>query len=190
MNHTHTNRKAVVVNIVSGPGAGKTTLSALLFYHLKTLKVKCEYVQEFAKNLVWKKQYEQLNDQYYVSCQQYLLFACLQNEVDVIVTDGSLLHGLYYNRYYADNTSNIDKTETMILDKFNEFDNYVCFLQRHPSIAYEKSGRYQTEAEAVAIDDKLREIMDQHNIKYTTIEANMEIEQMLELAKTIKEIIA
>ena len=66
-------RQTYVINIIGGPGIGKTTISALLFANLKIKGYICEYVQEFAKKLVWLKDYDTLNNQFFVSKEQYTL---------------------------------------------------------------------------------------------------------------------
>uniref|UniRef100_A0A6C0ECJ7 NadR/Ttd14 AAA domain-containing protein n=1 Tax=viral metagenome TaxID=1070528 RepID=A0A6C0ECJ7_9ZZZZ len=162
-----------VVNIVAGPGSGKSTISALLFSHLKMKKCTAEYVQEFAKTLVWTSQFEALNDQYYVTRKQKELLEAISGNVEYIVTDGSLLHGLFYNRFNEHNTSNIDKTEQYILENFKKFNNIVIFLDRQ-DIPYEQAGRYQGEKEAKAIDTTLKMLLDKNGIKYKVFPADTE----------------
>jgi adenylate kinase family enzyme len=157
-----------IINLVAGPGVGKTTIAALLFGEMKLQHCNVEYVQEYAKHLVWMKEFELLNNQHHVSNHQYKLFKSMNNVVDYIVTDGSLLHGLYYNRYVDTNVSNIEKTEKAILDWYNEFDNIVIFLERQ-NFAYETAGRIQTYEEAIEIDKALITILKNLNIKHFTL---------------------
>lgn len=158
-------KKTRVINLISGPGAGKTTVSAFLFYKMKTLGLSVEYVPEFAKSLVWKKQFDILNDQYLVSVEQYNLIKSLNGMVEYIITDGPLVHGLYYNRFNRDNTSNIDKTENKILQLMAEFDNINVFIERG-NFNYETDGRYQSENEAIQIDVVIKHLLNQNGIKY------------------------
>lgn len=99
-----------IINFIGGPSAGKTTLSALLFSEMKMRGYNVEYVQEYAKNLVWMEDYETLNNQYLVSKTQADLFEKIDGKVEYIITDACLLHGIYYNRYNPENVSNIEKT--------------------------------------------------------------------------------
>lgn len=158
-------RQTIIINLVSGPGAGKTTLAAFLFYKLKTLGRVVEYIPEVAKMLVWKGEFSLLNNQHWVSQEQFKLFSALKGKVDIIITDGSLLHGLYYNRFNQDNLSNIDKTETDILKWYSQFNNIVIFVDRG-DIAYEACGRYQSEKEARQVDAVLQHLLDKHKIAY------------------------
>lgn len=157
--------KTFLINIIAGPGSGKTTISAMLFAELKLKGYIVEYVQEYAKSLVWASDFSTLNNQYYVSDKQYRLFKVMNNLVNFIVTDGSILHGLYYNRHNLDNTSNIEKTEAFILSSYSEFNNINIFLDRG-TFSYEPQGRIQTEEEAKEIDVILKHVLKQKKIPF------------------------
>lgn len=158
-----------IVNILGGPGTGKTTVSSLVFGKMKIDRDNVEYVQEYAKNLVWRKDYDTLNNQYLVSKSQYEIFEQLSHSVDYIITDGSLLHGLYYNRFNKDNISNVEKTEKKILEWYDSFQNLNIFLVRNDKVKYMEAGRLQTKEEAKEIDTSLRDIFDELKIKYAIV---------------------
>ena len=161
-------KRTYLINLIGAPGIGKSTMAAFIFVKLKLLNgYAVEYVQEFAKTLVWKKDFDTLNNQYYVTSQQYKLFSQMNGVVDYLVTDGSILHGLYYNRHNLDNTSNIDKTEKFILNCNNKFNNINIFFE-WGNFAYEKQGRIQTEKESKEINVILKHLLDQHKISYKT----------------------
>ena len=170
-------KKTKIINIVSGPGAGKTTIAAMIFIRLKLLKYTVEYVQEYAKELVWRKRYRKLNDQFAVSEKQYKCFKAIDGYVDYIVTDGSLLHGLYYNRTNKNNLSNIEKTEKYIINFFSKFENIVIFLERG-DFEYEKEGRLQNENEAKQIDEQLKKLLMEKEIKYKIFKSNIDNEEI------------
>jgi broad-specificity NMP kinase len=165
--------KTYVINIIGAPGVGKTTISALLFARLKLRGYICEYVQEYAKKLVWMKDYDSLNNQYHVTKKQYELLQQIAGHVNFIVTDGPLIHGIYYNKYNKDNISNIDKTEKYILDSFNKFNNINIVLDRVNRLnrKYETEGRIQTEDEAKDIDIILKHLLKINSIKYVNYPA-------------------
>ena len=165
--------KTYLINLISGPCGGKTTMASLLFVKLKILGHSAEYVQEYAKELVWTKDFETLNNQYYVTNKQYKLFSQMNNVVDFIVTDGTILHGLYYNRHNIDNTSNICKTEKFILDCHNKFNNINIFLERG-DFEYEQHGRIQSATEAKEIDVILKHMLGLHKIPYVTFVSDVE----------------
>ena len=178
------NKNTYVINIIGGPGVGKTTFNALIFANLKMLGYVCEYVQEYAKKLVWTKDFDTLNNQYYVSKYQYDLLNEINGHVDFIITDGPLVHGLYYNKYNKDNTSNIDKAESFILASHSKFNNINIVLDRVER-PYEVDGRIQTEEEAKGIDSVLRHLLEINNIQYTAFPA--ETSQIDNMVKIIVE---
>lgn len=163
-------RKTYIINIIGGPGIGKTTISALLFANLKIKGYVCEYVQEFAKKLVWLKDYDTLNNQFFVSREQYTLLKQIDGHVDFLITDGPLIHGIYYNKYNKDNNSNVDKVENFILNSINKFNNINIVLDRVDR-DYEKEGRIQTEQEAKDIDVILKHILRTNNFTFSSFTA-------------------
>jgi hypothetical protein len=168
-------KKPWIINIIGGPGIGKTTISALLFAKLKINGHITEYVQEYAKRLVWTKDYDKLNNQYYVIKKQYQLLKDINDtHINFIITDGPILHGLYYNKYNLDNTSNVEKTEEYILECYEKFNNINIVLQRikRENQSYEQEGRIQTEEEAKVIDNELKNILKLKNIKYNVFNAD------------------
>jgi len=167
-------KKRVIINLVGGPGTGKSLYSSYLFTMLKLNGFNVEFTQEYAKDLVWRKKYEILRNQHIVSYHQYQALKGASKYVRAVITDGSLIHSYYYNRYTKKNYSNVKKTEKRI-DKFiNKFDNIVIYLKRNPKYPYQQEGRYQTEEEAKAIDEKMKNILKEKNIKYIEIMADME----------------
>lgn len=143
----------------------------------------CEYISEFAKNLIWQENYFALDNQVYVSNKQYLLFKGLVNKVEFIVTDGSLLHGLYYNLHNTQNMCDKEKTAKFILEKYNEFQNINIFLERG-DFKYEQAGRQQTESEARDIDLKMKQVFDNYNISYECVKIQgKDVSPILEIIK-------
>ena len=166
-------RQTHVINIIGGPGIGKTTISALLFANLKIKGYICEYVQEFAKKLVWLKDYDTLNNQFFVSREQYTLLKQIDGQVDFLITDGPLIHGIYYNKYNKDNNSNTDKVEKFILESIHKFKNINIVLDRVER-DYETEGRIQTEQESKDIDVILKHILRTNNFTFLSFRAEPE----------------
>ena len=183
-------RKTYVINFICGPGGGKTVLSALLFAKLKLHpnKYVVEYVQEYAKYLVWTKQFDILNNQYYVTQYQYKLLKQMDGHVDFIVTDGPLIQGMYYNMHNKDNISNVEKTENYMVKCHNEFRNINIFLDRGDH-EYETQGRLQTEEESREIDVILKHLLKQKGIKYTVFDSSADEENINKIINFIEKFI-
>jgi broad-specificity NMP kinase len=56
--------RSIVINLIGGPGCGKSIMAMQLFIKLKILGYSVEYVSEYAKKLTWTKNYDGLNNQY------------------------------------------------------------------------------------------------------------------------------
>lgn len=158
-------KETFLINLISGPSAGKTTACALLFAKLKILGYRVEYVQEVAKGLVWAEDYETLDNQYWVTQQQFKALNSLQEKVDFIITDGCLLHGIYYNQTNKNNVSDLEKTEEYIWSCFDKFNNINIFLERG-DFPYEQAGRQQTEEESKEIDKYFLKMLKEKGLRF------------------------
>jgi hypothetical protein len=173
-------KKTYIINIIGAPGTGKTTTAALLFYFLKVKGYIAELVSEVAKPYVWQGKIEELNDQYHISREQYLLFKSMVGKVDFIVTDGSLIHGMFYNRYNKDNVSDVFITDTYIRKWYNEFNNINIYLERG-NFEYENAGRIQDENESKLMDITMSKMIDSYKFDYKRLSLKgMDIEPFIE----------
>jgi len=158
--------KTKLINIIGGPGIGKTLTAADIFVNLKKQNIVIEYVQEYAKHLVWRQDFDKLNNQYYVSTKQFELFNNISDKLDYIITDGPLIHGLYYNKFNIENNSDIIKTEIKILELMNKFNNINILLERNDKYNYEQNGRLQTLNQSKIIDFEIEQILQKHDMIY------------------------
>lgn len=85
-------KKTVVVNCVAGPGAGKTTCAWEMASELKKQGFSCEYVPEYAKELVWDNRLDLLA----VLNEQERRINRLIGKVDFVVTDSPLILNALY----------------------------------------------------------------------------------------------
>ena len=77
-------KKTLIVNLIGGPGSGKSTCASGIFYQLKKLGINCELALEFAKDKVWEESIKTLDDQFYIFGKQYHKLFRLMDKVDVI----------------------------------------------------------------------------------------------------------
>ncbi len=157
----------IVINIIGGPGIGKTTMACGLYAELKKLGYSIEYVSEYAKSLVWAGELDKLNDQFAVSHKQYCRIKQLKGKVQYAITDSPILLGLYYNAQNPRNVCDVLKVREHILRWDSEFSNINIFLQRHEDIEYVQAGRVHTKDEALDADQGLENIYLTENVKHT-----------------------
>lgn len=156
--------QTLVVNLLAGPGAGKSTLAGSIFSELKWLGVDCELVTEYAKDKVWEESFKTLTNQLYVLGKQSHRNFRLQDKVDVMVTDSSVLMSLLYSTEYRHQTPEFIK---VTVDEFNHYNNINFFIERNDH--YVENGRYQTHEEAIEIDTKILNVMEDNDIEFERV---------------------
>lgn len=164
----------------SGPGAGKSTTSAGLFFMLKNDGIDCEIITEKAKDLTWERNLVGLGCQPWVSSTQIYRQERVEGHVDVITTDSPILLGLYYNK--ASSAADYHFKQFLV-ETYKAKNNLTVFLKRRKG--YNPNGRNQTEDEAVQIDNDLKYIMHYHDIPYIEIDGDKDGTQ--KLYKMVKE---
>lgn len=154
-------KKTIVVNLLAGPGAAKSTFCASIFAELKWLGVNTEVALEYAKDLVWEESEHILKNQFFVFGNQLQRLWRLNGKVDVIVTDSSLLNSIIYD---AKNDSNF---RNLILSEYRKFHNVNYFIVRNKP--YIQIGRTQNYQEALQLDNKILTMLNIENIEYKKI---------------------
>ena len=170
-------KDTLIINLIGGPGSGKSTTAAGLFYKLKQMGIDCEMALEFAKDKVWEESLMTLNDQIYIFGKQYHKLWRLNNKVDVIITDSPLLVSLYYNKeeskYFND----------FVVEQYNKFNNVLYFINRPDD--YQTNGRTQTEEESKNIDKVLKNLITKYNISYKEIDCYKSVEEIVKDIKNV-----
>jgi deoxyadenosine/deoxycytidine kinase len=154
-------RKTLIVNLLAGPGAGKSTLAASIFAELKWRDVECELATEYAKDLVWEKRHNTLSNQIYVFGKQHHRLFRLLGQVDVIVTDSPL----FLTPIYAPELKTLTKLAMEEIDKLNNLNVFIARKKK-----YNPNGRNQNRAQAVEIDEKIKSFLDTNKVPYIEIE--------------------
>lgn len=166
-----TKMNAVVINMISGPCSGKSVLAAELFVHMKKQGYQVEYLQEYAKTLVWLKDFDMLNNQHLVSYKYFRSIKVLSEckDIQFVILDSSLLNGLYYNRHNFNNTSDMFKTESLIMDYYGRFKNINLFVHRGKDYKYDNAGRIENENESKLIDSYLQSSLEHRKIPHKCV---------------------
>jgi len=156
--------RPIVVNLFAGPGAGKSTTAAGVFYYLKLLGVNCELAREYAKDKVWEENKTALNNQNYIFGKQSYKLTMLETKVDVIITDSPLLNLLLYC-----GTDSVDFKKNVV-HTFNRYKNLNYYVNRQK--AYNPAGRYQDYDAALAMDVQTAKMLEDNNVRVLEIDGN------------------
>ena len=152
----------IVINLIGGPGAGKSTLAHDLVSAMSKEGMSVEYISEYAKVLTWKERENTLKGhQPYIFEKQADMYFYLNGKVDYIVTDSPLILSSYYGKKY-DNLP--DCWFDYVFWKVNNYNNINIMVKRdHP---YIENGRNQDESEAETFADEICEYMNSHGQPY------------------------
>ena len=152
-----------VINVFGGPGAGKSTTAAGLFYKMKQKGINVELVTEYAKDMTWEGRHNILGDQLYVLAKQQRRVSRLVGKVDYVITDAPFFLGLVYME-----PDYLKTFEPLVLEAWEKYENH-CYLLNRKNIAFQEVGRNQDASGALAIDDKLVRLLNSRRIPFTEV---------------------
>ena len=151
-----------VINVIAGPGAGKSTLASGLYHQAKRRGWNVELVTEVAKDLVWEGRHCALSNQAYVFGRQVQRIHRLEGQVDYVITDSPfLLSAIYAPQDYP------AQWEQVVVELWKRYDNVVAFLERGPW--FDDRGRVHSLQQSLEIDQKIAVLLNKHNITYTQV---------------------
>ncbi len=159
-------QKPLIVNLFGGPGSGKSTTAAGVYYHLKMLHMNVELALEFAKELTWEDRNIALDDQPYILGEQHHRLHRLDGQVDAIITDCPINMGTAYLSQTA--ASYEDAFRELAVQMFKSMDNLNFFLKRGNS-EYIQHGRSQNLEESMEKDIIIEGMLSKNDIPYTTV---------------------
>lgn len=159
------NKQPIVINGYGGPGAGKSTACMEITAALKKEGYNAEYVQEYAKELVYEKDMEMLDGspehQYEILKEQTRRMDRLYDQVDFIVTDSPVMLNTIYNKQLT------PEYESLVNELQGEYINYSFFMERDAS-NFEEEGRIHNLTESMAKDNEIKDMLQKNEIKYKT----------------------
>ena len=163
MNKKH---NTLVVNLLGGPGSGKSTTAAHIFAHLKLIDINCELIGEYAKDLVWEHRHKTFENQIYMFGKQHHKIYRVLGQVDVIVTDSPILLTPIYDLEKRENL------KQLMLDEFNKVHNFDILLKRKKK--YQPKGRNQNEEQAKEKDLEIKKFLEDNKIPYVEVDGTNE----------------
>ncbi len=161
-----------VINFFAGPGAGKSTTAAGLFFEMKCLGLKVELVTEYAKDLAYSGM---LGDPVKAFCWnmadvQLSRLSRLKGKVNFAVTDSPLIKDISYYHHTLDDERDRQRFRDAIMHRFDRFDNFNVWVNRVKP--YAPYGRRESEESARAVDDAMTTQMG--NRMHMTVDGDRE----------------
>lgn len=161
-------KRTIVINAFGGPGAGKTTACLHIASQLKKRGFSAEYVQEYAKELTWDKNFEMLDGspqhQKLIFAEQSKRLNRLVGKVDFVVTDAPLL----LNSVYLDPSySKKQDYEKAVMERFQKYDNF-CFVVGRDTSYFETIGRTQNLEESIQKDNEIVQLLKDNQVYFKT----------------------
>jgi nicotinamide riboside kinase len=153
----------VVVNLMGGPGTGKSIMASDLFSAIKREGISCDVAWEYIKRKLREKAVKVIQSQIYIfGKQQFQLFS-MKDEVDVIITDSPLFNSCIYDK------TKCPELKALVLKEYNKYNNLLYVIERDPAYTYEQEGRYQDLEGAKLVDAEIIQFLKENNIPYTSI---------------------
>ena len=164
-------RNTIVVNLYGGPGAGKSTFMASLFYELKIRGIEVEMAPEFAKDLVWEERFNYFDEQIYIFAKQLHRINRLIGKVDVCISDSPLQNSYIYLK--EDNP----QLRALIDNEFSKFNNINFYIRRGNK--YVQNGRNENEEEAKEVDKKIETLLS--GLPHTVVDRSVDVNDLVDL---------
>lgn len=157
-----------IVNLYAGPGCGKSTSAAYLYYLMKSDSLNAELVREYVKEWAWEKRNITTYDQLYFLGHQIRREAILLGKADWVVTDSPSILGTFYANKYS---------PKLIADGVNSaISSYYAQAKaeghKHVHVVLQRSkpyiqvGRYQTKEEAEQFDVEIADMLTNKGINF------------------------
>ena len=137
------------VNIWAGPGVGKSTTAAGLFYFLKLRGIGVELITEVAKDLVYQGDLAD-TPQSQIITRQFIRQTRVEGHVNVAVCDSPVPLALAY-------CTPAERAEyaPVIRKAVAGWDTLDVLLVRDLTKSYDARGRYQTQSEAARFTEEV-----------------------------------
>jgi hypothetical protein len=167
--------------LFGGPSTGKSTIAAGLFFEMKKKGLKVEYVTEYAKDLVYSKDFYRLKDQLYILAKQHHPWFKLEGQLDFTINDGPFILGIIYLQDHPHLQR--DLFEELIISIWNSYETINIFLERdlekHP---YQEYGRKESLSEALNKDKEILDMLIKNKIPYHKVKVGENtVQEIMEL---------
>lgn len=158
-------RKTIVINLLGGPGSGKTTAAMQICSILKSEGFEARYVSEYAKDVLAAGRGDELVKgslamQQEIFMKQTERIDAQYGQVDFVVTDSPTILSACYLK---DGGPDAAAFVSAAIADYRSRENFTAFIDRDPSpFSFEQEGRVQDYEQALAMDEKILGFLKEH----------------------------
>lgn len=158
------------INLLGGPGVGKSTNGAQLFSDFKKEHRNVELVNEYVKLWAYEKRVVVSGDQVHIFAeQQRRELLPLRGGVDFVISDSPLWLCAVYGKLTMPQDW---KLLLMLADAHErDFPSLNIYLARDNELPYQQLGRYHTRDQAATMDDEIWNTLKAFGVPMTPIRA-------------------
>jgi len=174
------------IQLFGGPGTGKSTTASGLFFKMKKMDYKVEYIQEYAKELSYGNDFTKLGDQVLILGEQHHRMHRLKDQVDFLIHDSPFVMGLSYLN--DDPHVPKDVYAQLITTMFKSYNNINIFLERNiDELTYQEYGRSQNLEQAIEKDTEIKKMLNDNNIPFITVKmGSKSIKKIMKIIKKME----
>ena len=144
----------ILIELYSGPGAGKSTTAAGLYYLMKCRGYDAEMVREFAKEKAWNGTLADVTDNEIIYSEQTRRELDMVDGPDVVITDSPIRMSQVYGT-----------PEDVVKEHEAEMRaagfNYIRLFVNRPE-EFSNSGRIHNKEQSIEIDKTVRGMLEFH----------------------------
>lgn len=163
MKDQKTKKEAIIINIIGGPGTGKSIIASDVFSALKRKYVSCDISAEYIKRKLREQALKVVQNQVYIFAKQQFQLFSMKDDVQVIVTDAPFILCPIYDK------TNCPFLKGLSIKEFKKYRNLTYFIERDKKVVYEQEGRYQDLKGARAVDKKVKKFLIDNKIEYKSL---------------------
>lgn len=175
------NKNTLFINVLGGPGSGKSIVTAEVYAALKRRGITAEVVQEEIKWRIYGS--GDVKDQLGIVQNQADKLEFVKGKVDVALADGNLIHNAIYNRLF-EHDSDVEVVEQVILERSQTFAHCLnVFLVRDANAPFEKVGRFHDRLESIEKDNQIMDHLHETGTSYIKVPMTQDGLEMVSFVK-------